>query len=332
MVLAMDLRQLQAIVAIAEQGSFSAAADALSTVQSNVSTHVKKLERELGTQLVDRASGQLTDAGALVVARAKRVLRELDALTADVTALSQEIVGTVRVGAIGTAARWLVPQLVDITPLRHPQLHLVFVEATTTGLGEQLSSGQVDVGVLALPGGGPEIRTIPLYEEDLVLVVPRDHPFAEHQSVPLAALAGIPLFLPLPGTAFRDELDAQAEAAGITLRAKAEMDSVRLMASLTFDRAGYSVLPAGAIPAYLQSSFAQLPIVGLPPRLVGVAQRRRGLPGAPVRAVLEILSEIIYDPDRVPAGVRPVGAAAAHPPIVPIAGPFARRHDESSAG
>ena len=66
----MDLRQLNAIVAIAEHGSFSAAADALATVQSNVSTHVKKLERELGTPLVDRLSGELTEAGELAVGRA----------------------------------------------------------------------------------------------------------------------------------------------------------------------------------------------------------------------------------------------------------------------
>ncbi|MCU1488954.1 MAG: putative LysR family transcriptional regulator, partial [Acidimicrobiaceae bacterium] len=208
----MDLRQLHAIVAIAEHGSFSAAADALATVQSNVSTHVKKLEQELGNQLVDRSSGELTDAGVLVVARAKRVLRELDALSADVTALGQEIVGTVRVGAIGTAARWLVPQLVELTPGRHPNLHLVFVEASTLGLGDQLMNGLVDVGVLALPAPGGEVRTSALYEEDLVLVVPQGHPLANEASVPLSALAELPLFLPLAGTAYRDELDAATQA------------------------------------------------------------------------------------------------------------------------
>lgn len=324
----MDLRQLQAIVAISEHGSFSAAADALATVQSNVSTHVKKLERELGTQLVERSSGELTDSGALVVARAKRVLRELDALTADVTALSQEIVGTVRVGAIGTAARWLVPQLVEITPRRHPQLHLVFVEATTLGLGDQLSSGLVDVGVLALPGGGPEVRTAPLYEEDLALVVPREHELAGRTAVDFVTLGSLPLFLPMPGTAFRSELDAASEAAGVILRPIAEMDSVRLMATLTFERVGYAILPAGAIPSYLLDKFVLVPVAGLPPRLVAVAQRRRGLPGAPVRAVLEILSEIVFDASRTPDGVRPVGPD--HPPIVPIAGPFARRAEDAA--
>jgi LysR family hydrogen peroxide-inducible transcriptional activator len=68
----MDLRQLAALVAVADEGTFSAAADALHTVQSNVSTHVRRLERELGTQLVDRAGNRLTEEGEVVVARARR--------------------------------------------------------------------------------------------------------------------------------------------------------------------------------------------------------------------------------------------------------------------
>ena len=302
----MDLRQLNALVAIAEHGSFSAAADALSTVQSNISTHVKKLENELGTQLVDRGSGELTDAGSLVVARAKRVIRELDAMSSDVTALSHEIVGTVRVGAIGTTARWLVPQLVEIAPQRHPHLRLVFVEATTLGLGDQLASGHVDVGVLALPASGTEVRTMALFEEDLALVVPRTHELADRALVTLQELAREPLFLPLPGTAYRDELDLAAKGAGVELRAKAEMDSLRLIASLSFESVGLAILPAGAVPTHLKETFVLLPVEGLPPRLVGVAQRRRGLPGAPVRALVEILTEVVFDTSRTPPGVRPV--------------------------
>ena len=77
---AMDLRQLAALTAVADHHSFSAAARALHTVQSNVSTHVARLERELGATLVDRATGQLTEAGELVVVRARRVQAELEAL------------------------------------------------------------------------------------------------------------------------------------------------------------------------------------------------------------------------------------------------------------
>jgi DNA-binding transcriptional LysR family regulator len=305
----MDLRQLNALVAIAEHGSFSAAADALATVQSNISTHVKKLERELGTVLVDRATGELTEAGELVVNRARRVVSELDALTSDVTALSHEVVGTVRLGAIGTAARWIVPLLLDEVPGRHPMLHLVFVEATGLGLDAQLALGQIDVAVMALPASGSEVRTIPLFREELGLVVPRGHPLDTGEPVDPAILPELPLMLPLPGSSFRDELDAVARAAGVALRPRAEMDSLRLIATLTFEGCGFSILPAGALPSFLEDSWVLLPVRGLQPRVVGVAQRRRGLPAAPVRAVLDILTEVVTDEARTPHGVYPLAGS-----------------------
>src|SRR3954453_315023 len=98
----MDLRQLAALVAVAETGTFSAAADALHTVQSNISTHIARLERELGATLVDRAAGRLTEGGEAVVARARRVQAELDAMTSDVNSMRAEIVGHARMGVIGT--------------------------------------------------------------------------------------------------------------------------------------------------------------------------------------------------------------------------------------
>src|SRR6478609_4548020 len=79
----MDVRQLAALVAIADHGTFSAAARALYTVQSNVSSHIARLEKEAGTTLVDRTNGGLTEAGSRVVERARRVLREIDDIAAD---------------------------------------------------------------------------------------------------------------------------------------------------------------------------------------------------------------------------------------------------------
>ena len=98
----MDLRQLSALIAVAEGGSISAAARSLHTVQSNVSTHLARLERELGVTLFDRTGGFLTEEGQAVVRRARRVQAELDALDADVAALRDEVTGTVRLGCIGT--------------------------------------------------------------------------------------------------------------------------------------------------------------------------------------------------------------------------------------
>src|SRR5579871_6237213 len=107
----MDLRQLHALLAVADTGSFSAAARSLHTVQSNLSTHVARLEKELGVTLVDRATGLLTDEGEIVVRRSRQIQAELDALTADVASLHDEVSGQVSLGVIGTTARWLMPPL-----------------------------------------------------------------------------------------------------------------------------------------------------------------------------------------------------------------------------
>ncbi|HLK46287.1 MAG TPA: LysR family transcriptional regulator, partial [Acidimicrobiales bacterium] len=97
----MELRQLEALVEIEEHGSFSSAAVALGTVQSNVSARIARLERELDATLVDRGSGRLTPEGTSVAARARRILAEVDATVADAVAARSEVAGVVGVGVIG---------------------------------------------------------------------------------------------------------------------------------------------------------------------------------------------------------------------------------------
>jgi DNA-binding transcriptional LysR family regulator len=289
----MDLRQLNALVAVSEHGSFSAAADALHTVQSNVSTHVARLERELGAQLVDRNGGRLTEEGEAVVQRARRITGELDSLVADVAALRHEVVGKVRLGMIGTTARWLVPRLLESLSDRHPKVRLVIVDATSTSLEPQLASGSLDVAVVNLPVPGSEFSVHPLFDEDLVLIVPADHPLGGQASVELRDLDGLELLMPAPGTALRDELDRASTTAGVTLKPKAELDGVRLMASLTFDGHGPAIVPATAVPTRLGGEWSRVEILDLPCRRVGIAQRRRGLPSAPVRALIVVLTEVV---------------------------------------
>jgi DNA-binding transcriptional LysR family regulator len=300
----MELRHLQALTAISDHGTFSAAAEHLNTVQSNISAHVARLERELGAPLIDRTDGRLTEEGTVVVARARRILSELDALVADVAACKDEVTGTVRVGMIGTTARWLVPRLMDVARKRHPKLRLVVVEGNTTGLEPQLASGQLDLAVLHLPVAGRDLVARLLFEEDLMLVVPQGHAWADHeQPMALEDLADLELLLPLPGTAFRDELDAVTRPLGITLLPAAEIDGLRLIASLTFEGYGPAILPATAIPSVLRDQFHPVRIEGLPRRRVGVAQRSRGLPSAPTRALSELLDEVVAMPDDRPDGV-----------------------------
>ncbi|MGH9294864.1 MAG: LysR family transcriptional regulator [Acidimicrobiales bacterium] len=302
----MDLRQLSALIAVEDQGSFSRAADALDTVQSNISARVKRLEDELGCSLVDRRSLRLTEAGHLVTDRGRRALAELDALVSDVVALQHDVAGAVRIGIIGTTARWLVPQLLEVSTARFPALRLCFVESTTAALDTQLAMGQVDLAVLNLPTGPSELLLTPLFEEDLVLVTSLDHPLAGAGEIGVRALDGVPILLPCRGTALREELDRAAAPLGVTLLCRAEVDGTRLIASLCLEGYGPAILPATAVPRSLVDSCSVVRVREVPPRLVGIAQRAQTLPSAPTRAILDLLMEIVFDPKRTPAGLRAV--------------------------
>lgn len=322
----MEMKHLQALLGIADTGSFSAAADLIGTVQSNISAHVARLERELEVGLVDRSSGQLTEEGEVVVARARRIMGEIDAMVADVVSLREEVVGTVQAGVIGTTGRWMVPQLFERLKLQHPHIHLFVADGTSSTLEPQVVSGSLDLAVVSLPLPGDDLSAQPLFEEDLVLVVPFDHPLAldacgqvgvqddAHgdsrftypcDPLPLSVLSDLEMLLPQAGTVLRDEIDAAAGVAGVTLRPSLELDGLRMIASLVFDGYGPAILPASAVPGHLRERFSLLPLEGLPRRQVGVALRRHGRPSAPARALMDVIYSVVNDPGSVPGGLHP---------------------------
>lgn len=301
----MELRQLSVLLAVADHGSFSAAADALHTVQSNVSTHIARLERELGHKLVDRTVGRLTPEGEAVAGRARRILSEVVAVRADIAALRDEVVGEVRVGLIGTTARWLIPQVLQIMSDRYPQARLRVAEGTTSILEPQLANGTLDLAVVLLPMPGADFVTQPLFDEDMLLVVPSEHPLAERGRIEMKDLVDLPLLLPPQGSPQRAELDEAASAASVRLTTKAEVDGVRLTTALVFDGQGPSILPATALPGYLQEQWRLVSVAGLPRRQVGLAHRRRAYPSAPARALREVLVEVVANNADFLPGVHP---------------------------
>jgi DNA-binding transcriptional LysR family regulator len=172
-------------------------------------------------------------------------------------------------------------------------VHLIVSEATSTTLEPLLAAGRLDLGVVTLPIPAPDLVGRPLFDEDLVLVVPKEHELTDRPRVDITELQGMHMLLPAPGTAFRDDLDRAAARAGVTLIPKVELDGLRLIASLTFDGYGPALLPATAIPPRLEGLYRGIPVDGLPYRRVGVATRRRGRPSAPARAVLTVMDQII---------------------------------------
>lgn len=289
----MDVRQLSALVAIADHGTFSAAARALYTVQSNISGHVAKLERELGVTLVDRSHGGLTEEGARVVERARRVLQELDEIAADMASLDADVSGDARIGVIGTTARWLMPQLLTAIGRAHPKVHPIVHESSTSTLVPAVVSGQLNAAIVHLPVDDPDLVIEPLFAEDLLLLAHTDHPLATRTTWAIAELHDVPLLLPPKGAALRRVLDRTAAAAGVELRAQAEIDGVRLLASLAFDGYGAAIVPATAVPRWLKGDFVRIAVPELPRRVVAWTRRRRPAPSAATQAVATVLRDVV---------------------------------------
>ena len=293
----MDLRQLAALTAVAEAGSFSAAARRLHTVQSNVSTHVARLERELGATLVDRSTGALTEEGEVAVGRARRISHELEALRADIDSMLHQVSGPVRLGCIGTVSRWLVPRLLELMAERHPLVDVVVVDATTTSLVPQVVAYSLDLAVVNVPVAPGELAAEPLFDEERIILAPHDHPLATRDRVTLEDLSEHPLLLEPRGTAFRDVLDDEMARHGLTVRPQAEIDGIRLLTFLAYEGFGAAVVPATAARGD-EAVCRRVRVDGLTPRSVGLATLRRGRLSAPARAVRTAIRDLVAATDQ----------------------------------
>lgn len=289
----MEIRHLATLIAIADHGSFSAAARALGTVQSNVSAHIARLEKELGATLVERTNGTLTEQGAVVVERGRRIIHELQDIEADIHSDDTVVEGDTRIGCIGTTGRWLMPRLLGALAKQHPGIHATIHEGSTSTLVPRLIDGQLDAAIVHFPVDAPELQLEPLFSEDLILLVHEDHEWSKLESISLTQLATKPILLAPRNTSLRRIIDRAAGNQRVALTAQAEIDGVRLLASLAFDGFGPAIVPATSVPDWLVGPFARVALPELPKRAVGWATRRRPLPNKATRATFDILRATI---------------------------------------
>ena len=302
----MDLKYLDALAAVAAHGRFSAAARALHTVQSNVSSHVAKLEEELGAVLVDRAAGTLTPEGEVVLARTKRINGEIAAMRSDVASMTSHVTGDVRLGIIGTPGRWLLPPFLDELRRRHPDVDATVVDATTLALTRLLEGGEVDLAVVNAPLDHEELVATPLFAEEFVVIAPTGHPLAAlgDREVSFAELEQHELLLGPPGSVMRMLIDAAAARHRVTLQTLAQLDGIRLTATLAFQGYGPAIVPITSIPVWTdRGDWSVLTVAGLPPRQVALAARRRGMLSAPAAAARDVLRSVIRSVSRRIPGI-----------------------------
>ncbi|MDB5296942.1 MAG: oxyR [Phycisphaerales bacterium] len=188
----MEVHQLVYLVAVAEEASFSRAAERVGVAQPSLSQQIKKLEDELGTPLLDRLPRRVvpTAAGERLLGHARRVLAELADARRSLADGRGEIAGTLTVGAIPTIAPYLLPDLLKRFAVAHPQVQVEVVEDVTARLVEMLDRAEIDLAVLSTHDGGPTIHCERVGEEELALLVPALHRLAKSKAVRWDALAG----------------------------------------------------------------------------------------------------------------------------------------------
>jgi len=212
----MDLRQIKIFVAIAETGSFSAAADTVALTQSTVSQHISSLEEEMGVPLFNRLSRgiSLTTGGTLFLRHARRILRESDALSQAMCSFRGLERAELIVGASNIPANYLVPQLLSTMKQEHPGISLTMLTGDTTEVLTMLEGAVVELALVGSRSDNSEIIFSPLIKDPLVLVVGSTHPWAESGHVKIDALFHQPLVMRETGSGSGQSLDLALRLAG----------------------------------------------------------------------------------------------------------------------
>jgi len=184
----MELDQLRYFLRVAERGSFTGAARELSISQPALSRSIRRLEEELGRPLFLRRprSVELTDAGEFFEARARQVVQLIEDTRAELTDDGES--GRLRVGAIPTVAPYLLPQILQGFARDFPRATVSVQESPTERLLRSCARGDVDLAILALPIPQGALECEELFEEELLLVLPRSHPLAERRRITLTDL------------------------------------------------------------------------------------------------------------------------------------------------
>ncbi len=216
----MNLRDLEYLVAVEEHRHFRKAAEACKVSQPTLSAQIKKLEENLGVQLIERTQRKvmLTPVGREVVSQARKVLGEIRHLEEIPRQYLDPMSGPLHVGIFPTLAPYLLPHIIRPLKDHYPNLELRLTEAMTLPLLQLLHDGKCDVLILALPLPAEHAHTsleaIALFREPFYLAVPENHPLAERKNLSLGDIDGERLSLLEDGHCLRDQALDVCKSAG----------------------------------------------------------------------------------------------------------------------
>ena len=245
----MNVRALQYFVKLSDLKHFSRAAEACFVSQPTLSTQVRKLEEELGVQLVERAPRKvmLTPVGKEIAERARSVLNEIEQIRAVARRNINPAEGTLRLGIFPTLAPYLLPHVIPTLRKKFPKLTLQLAEEKTDEILTMLHRGTLDAALLALPIDDNGLRVAVLFEEPFVLAVPEGHPLARKSSVTTEDLRGSELLLLDDGHCMREHALEVCALAGASERVDFHATSMETLRQMVAADVGITLMPLLAV-------------------------------------------------------------------------------------
>lgn len=254
----MTLTELKYVLAVARERHFGRAAAACFVSQPTLSVAIKKLEEELGVMLFERGGGgeiNVTPAGERVAEESARILELVDGIKDLAASARDDLVGSLRLGAIYTIAPYLLPELIPILHREAPGMPLMLEENYTRVLTDKLKRGEIDAMIIATPVDEPGLLSLPLYDEPFVVAAPQGHPWTKRKTLASADLADSENLLLLgSGHCFRDQVLQACPALNRSsyggLQKTLESSSLETIRHMVASGVGVTVLPCTATRLY----------------------------------------------------------------------------------
>jgi LysR family transcriptional regulator, hydrogen peroxide-inducible genes activator len=308
------LRQLRYLSSLARHRHFGRAAEECAVTQPALSMQVRELEREIGTELVERRPGEiaLTETGHEVARRAERIL----AATRDLVDYARHrdvLSGHLRLGIIPTLAPYVLPCLLPALQGRHPALRMEVRETQTKTLLEELGGGDLDTVMLALPADGADVETLPLFEDRFLLAAPAADPRPANRRVAASDVEQQRLILLEEGHCLRDQALAFCRPPRGDLPASLGATSLATVMQMVANGYGVTLLPEIAAGVEVRDSRVKLLRFAdpQPARIVGLAWRRTSPRKRDFAALGEIAAEALKLP-QTRSAIRETARQRAH--------------------
>lgn len=294
----MTLSELRFVVAVAKERNFRRAAEKCFVSQPALSLAVKKLEEDLGVLIFERSRTDIsrTPIGEKIIEQAIKALEEVNRIREIAQQGNDQLSGAFRLGLIYSVGPYLLPEVIPILRLRAPEMPLDIEENLTAQLEVQLKNGVLDAAVVALPFDVAGINTMPLYDEKYVVMVPKDHAWANRRSIEAHELADENVLLLNSGHCYSH----QVLQACPDLSRKGQVlqgNSLETIRNMVASNLGITVLPCSATTErYTNPLVKVIPLVApVPVRRIALAWRKSYAREQAVNCVADAIREIKSD-------------------------------------